>query len=45
MVARALTIQEIVTEKHVAKQLHELNTVSGFNQNDYVLWEFPESGL
>ena len=45
MVARALTIQEIVTQKHVAKQLQDLNTVPRFNQNDYVLWEFPESGL
>ena len=42
VVARALTIQEIVTQKHVAKQLHELNAVPGFNQNDYVLWEYPE---
>ena len=45
VVARALTIQEIVTQKHVAKQLHELRPVAGFNQNDYVLWEYPESGL
>ena len=45
MVARALTIQEIVTQKHVAKQLHEPNAVPGFNQNDYVLWEYPKGGL
>ena len=45
VIARALTIQEIVTQKHINKQLHELEVVPGFNRNDYVLWEYPEDGL
>ena len=45
VIARALTIQEIVTQKHIDKQLQELEVVPGFNQNDYVLWEYPEDGL
>ena len=45
VIARALTIQEIVTHRHVEKQLRTLQVTPGFNPNDYVLWEYPKSGL
>ena len=45
VIARALTIQEIVTHRHVDKQLRTQRVNPGFNPNDYVLWEFPENGL
>ena len=45
IIAKAQAIQEIVTEKHVARKLRTLRDIEPFKQNDYVLWEYPESGL
>ena len=46
IIARAQAIQEIVTKKHVAKKLLTLDdTNPPFKPNEFVLWEYSESGL
>ena len=45
IIARAQSIQEIVAQKHIARKLKTFRDTETFEQDDYVLWEYPESGL
>ena len=45
VIAKAQQTQEIVTQLHVANKLRTLRNTPEYNQNEYVLWEYPESGL
>jgi len=45
VIAKAQQTQEVVTQLHVANKLRTLRNTPDFNQNEYVLWEYPENGL
>ena len=45
IIAKAQATQEAVTQQHIARQLRERIQAPEIKQDDYVLWEYPESGL
>ena len=45
IIARAQSIQETISQEHIARKLRERRQSPEIKSGDYVLWEYPESGL
>ena len=45
VIARAQSIQEIVSQRRISHKLKKLANTEDYNINDYVLWEYPDTNL